>query len=417
MRAEVVAVGTELLLGQIVDTNSSWLGERLALAGIDSHFQTKVGDNLARIVLAIRSALARSDAVIVCGGLGPTQDDITREALAEVMNVPLVRDDAIAERIRAMFSWRGREMADNNLRQADVPEGATVIEQTRGTAPGLICPVGHKVVYAVPGVPYEMEEMTQRAIIPDLIARSGSTSVIMSRTLRTWGLAESTLAEVVEPRLKALDAMEGGPTIAFLASGIEGIKVRITAKAPDEAAARAVLEAEEAELRALLGTLVFGADEETMEDAVAALLDAHDLCLGLAESVTGGLVGSRLTNVAGSSGFFKGSIVAYDSEVKFSLLGVPDGPVVTEEAARAMADGARRVLHADVGLAVTGVAGPAEQDGQPVGTVIMGLALDDTVEAVRIQLPGDRDRVRQFAAISLLDFLRRRLLERNGQTP
>ena len=417
MRAEVVAVGTELLLGQIVDTNSSWLGERLALSGIDSHFQTKVGDNLTRIVLAIRSALARSEAVIVCGGLGPTQDDITREAIAEVMNVPLVRDEAIVERIRSMFASRGRDMADNNLRQADVPEGATVIEQTRGTAPGLICPVGHKVVYAVPGVPHEMEEMTERAIIPDLVARSGAESVILSRTLRTWGLAESTLAEVVEPRLKALDAMESGPTIAFLASGIEGIKVRITAKAPDEAAARAMLDAEEAELRALLGTLVFGADEETMEDAVAGLLDAHGLCLALAESVTGGLVGSRLTNVAGSSGFFKGSIVAYDSDVKHSLLGVPEGPVVTEEAARAMAQGARRVLRADVGLAVTGVAGPAEQDGQPVGTVIFGLALDDNVEAVRVQLPGDRDRVRQFAAISLLDFLRRRLLEREAQTP
>ena len=414
MRCEVVAVGTELLLGQIVDTNSSWLGERLALSGIDSHFQTKVGDNLGRIVLALRAALARSEAVIVCGGLGPTQDDITREAIAEVMNVPLERDEAIVERIRAMFSSRGREMADNNLRQADVPQGATVIEQTRGTAPGLICPVGHKVVYAVPGVPHEMQEMTERAIIPDLVARSGSESVILSRTLRTWGLAESTLAEVVEPRLKALDAMDNGPTIAFLASGIEGIKVRITAKAPDEAAARMMLDAEETELRAVLGTLVFGTDEETMEDAVAALLDAHGLCLGLAESVTGGLVGSRLTNVAGSSGFFKGSIVAYDSEVKYSLLGVPEGPVVTEEAARAMAEGARRVLKADVGLAVTGVAGPAEQDGQPVGTVIFGLAIDDDVEAVSVRLPGDRDRVRQFAAISLLDFLRRRLLERSA---
>ncbi|MEY2476339.1 MAG: nicotinamide-nucleotide amidase, partial [Actinomycetota bacterium] len=159
MRCEVVAVGTELLLGQVVDTNSSWMGERLAVAGIDSHFQTKVGDNLARIVLAIRTALARSDAVIVCGGLGPTQDDITREAIAEVMNVELVRDEVIVERIRSMFSSRGREMAENNARQADVPEGASVIEQVRGTAPGLICPVGHKVVYAVPGVPHEMREM------------------------------------------------------------------------------------------------------------------------------------------------------------------------------------------------------------------------------------------------------------------
>ena len=232
MRCEVVAIGTELLLGQIVDTNSSWIGEQLAVSGIDSHFQTKVGDNLDRMVAAIRIALSRSDAVIVCGGLGPTQDDITREAIAEVMNVGLERDEAVVERIGAMFDARGREMADNNLRQADVPVGAVVIAQTRGTAPGLICPVGHKVVYAVPGVPYEMQEMVTRAVLPDLAGAGRDTAAtIVSRVLRTWGLAESTLAEKVGPRLDALDAAGGNPTIAFLASGIEGIKVRITAKA------------------------------------------------------------------------------------------------------------------------------------------------------------------------------------------
>ena len=175
MRCEVVAVGTELLLGQVVDTNSSWIGEQLALAGIDSHFQTKVGDNQARMVLAIRSALARSDAVIVCGGLGPTQDDITREAIAEVMNVGLVRDPAVIEHIRAMFGSRGREMAASNERQADRPEGAEFIPNPMGTAPGLICPVGHKVVYAVPGVPYEMQAMVGSAVLPDLQRRSGDT--------------------------------------------------------------------------------------------------------------------------------------------------------------------------------------------------------------------------------------------------
>ncbi|MHB1786689.1 MAG: competence/damage-inducible protein A, partial [Acidimicrobiales bacterium] len=261
MRAEVIAVGTELLLGQIVDTNSAWIGEHLALAGIDSHFQTKVGDNLDRIVLAMRSALARSDAVIVCGGLGPTQDDITRVALARVMNVKLVRDPELVERIRAMFGSRGREMAANNLLQADVPVGARPITQVRGTAPGLICPVGHKVMYAVPGVPYEMTEMMERAILPDLRARAGSDHVIASRTLRTWGLAESTLAERVAPRLDALDAAGGNPTIAFLASGMEGIKVRVTAKAVDAVEAETLLVAEEAELRLLLGDLVFGVDD------------------------------------------------------------------------------------------------------------------------------------------------------------
>jgi nicotinamide-nucleotide amidase len=411
VRCEVVAVGTELLLGQVVDTNSSWMGERLAVAGIDSHFQTKVGDNLARIVLAIRTALARSDAVIVCGGLGPTQDDITREAIAEVMNVQLVRDEAIVERIRAMFSSRGREMAENNARQADVPEGASVIEQVRGTAPGLICPIGHKVVYAVPGVPHEMREMVERAIVPDLQVRAGTTATILSRTLRTWGLAESSLAEQLAPRLEALDQMENGPTIAFLASGIEGIKVRITVKSADAESAKALLSAEDSEVRALLGEIVFGADDETMEDAVGNLLRTRGLTVGIAESLTGGLVGSRLTNAVGASDWFRGSIVAYSSEVKFDLLDVPEGPVVSAAAAEKMAEGARKTLGADIGLAVTGVAGPAEQDGQPVGTVFFGLAMgDDPAEAAEVHLPGDRELIRQFAAISLMDFLRRRLL-------
>ena len=411
MRCDVVAIGTELLLGQIVDTNSEWIGEQLAIAGVDSHFQVKVGDNLRRIVLALRESLARSDAVIACGGLGPTQDDITREAIAEVLNVPLRRDPALVDRVRNMFQARGRQMSDNNLRQADVPEGATIIPQVRGTAPGLICPVGHKVIYAVPGVPHEMEEMVLRAVLPDLQARSGATATIRSRTLRTWGLAESALAEVVGPRLEALERA-GNPTIAFLASGIEGIKVRITAKAGDEAADRALLDAEESELRAVLGDVVFGVDDETMEAAVARLLIDAGLSLGLAESLTGGLVGARLTAVPGASDWFRGSIVAYDSAVKHRLLGVPDGPVVSEQAALAMATGSAKVLAADVGLGVTGVAGPTEQDGQPVGTVWMGLAMDGEADAVRVQLPGDRDRIRQFAAISLLDLLRRRLLGR-----
>jgi nicotinamide-nucleotide amidase len=412
LRCEVVAVGTELLLGQIVDTNSSWIGEQLALAGIDSHFQTKVGDNLARIVLAIREALARSDAVIVCGGLGPTQDDITREAIAAVMNVPLERDESIIESIRAMFGSRGREMSDNNLRQADKPVGAEFIPNDRGTAPGLIAPVGHKVIYAVPGVPHEMQHLVSTAVIPDLVERSGERAAIVSRVIRTWGLAESTLAEQLQPRIDALDAAGGNPTIAFLASGIEGIKVRITAKAPTPEDALELIEAEDAQVRALLGSIVFGVDDDTMEDAVGALLEERALSLGVAESMTGGLVASRLVNVAGSSDWFRGSIVSYASEVKYDLLGVPRGPVVSDQAASAMAEGAARLLKSDIGISVTGVAGPSEQDGQPVGTVIFGFHIDGHNDVVSIRLPGDRDRIRQFATITLLDQLRRRLLDR-----
>lgn len=415
MRVEIVAVGTELLLGQIPDTNSQWLGEHLAANGIASHFHQHVGDNHERIVLAFRTALARSDAVIVCGGLGPTQDDITRAALAEVMNVPLVRDEAIIETIRTMFNTRGREMPDNNLLQADVPSGASIIKQTRGTAPGLICPVGQKVVYAVPGVPYEMTDMFERAILPDLLARvraTGTTSVIMSRVLRTWGASESALAESVSERFDAL-AHDGKVTIAFLASGIEGIKVRLTAQGNDEAEAKAQLTEEEERVRLLIrerfGDIIFGTDDETMEDAVAQRLVSRGLTLAVAESVTGGLMASRLVNIVGASKWFRGGVVSYASQVKFDLLGVLEGPVVSGPAAETMASGVRTLLGSDVGLSVTGVAGPEEQDGQPAGTVFVGIALGDHVQHVALRLPGDRPRIRSYSAISALDALRRAL--------
>ncbi|HYA69508.1 MAG TPA: competence/damage-inducible protein A [Acidimicrobiales bacterium] len=413
MRVEVLAVGTELLLGQIADTNSAWIGEQLAATGVDSHFHQAVGDNHDRIVLALRSALARSDGVIVCGGLGPTHDDITRDAIAAVMCVPLERDPAIVERIAELFASRGRDMPESNARQADVPQGATTIPQTIGTAPGLICPVGNKVVYALPGVPHELTDMFGRAVLPDLRRRqaeAGEQGVIVSRVLRTWGMSESGLGELIAPRILALDQSATPVTLALLASGIEGIKVRITAKAADLEAAGDLLDAEEKEVRALVGDIVFGVDGDAMEHAVARLLVDRGLSLGVAESLTGGLVGSRLVNVVGAGTWFRGGVIAYASDVKFSVLGLPVGPVVTLDAARAMADGARRVLQADVALAVTGVAGPDDQDGRPPGTVIVGLAVPAAEsEAVELHLPGDRDRVRQYATISALDVLRRRL--------
>jgi len=415
MRCEVVAVGTELLLGQIVDTNSSWIGEQLALAGVDSLFQTKVGDNAQRIADTLRTALDRSDAVVVCGGLGPTQDDITRDVIATVMGVELEHHEEIEARIRMMFGSRGRTMSANNLRQALVPAGASTIAQMPGTAPGLLCPMpddspyAGKVIYAVPGVPSEMREMVAGTVVPDLRRRSGATSVIRSRTLRTWGQSESGLAEMLGDEIDRLDA-EPGATIAFLASGIEGIKVRITAKADTSDAADAMISAEEAIVRDIIGPVVFGVDEESMEHAVVALLAERGLTLAVAESVTGGLIGSRITNVPGASRVFRGGVVAYASEVKFDLLDVPEGPVVTEEAAMAMADGVRRRLKADVGLAVTGVAGPDPQDGMPPGTVFFGMAMGDMVEARPMRMPGDRERIRTFSTISLLDWLRKRLL-------
>ena len=429
MRCEVVAVGTELLLGQVVDTNSAWMGEQLALAGIDSHFQTKVGDNLERMIAALDQALERSDAVIVCGGLGPTPDDITRDAIAAVMGVEMRRDAAVVERIQAMFYRRDREMPANNLQQADVPVGARVMDVQPGTAPGLICPVtrsqggggvpggspggADKVIYAVPGVPWEMQRMVSECVLPDLQARAGQRHVIRSRTLRTWGHSESGLAEMLEDEMARLD-MTGEATIAFLASGMEGLKVRITAKAPDDDAAQRTLAGVEARVRALIGEAVFGADDDTMESVVLGLMRSRGLTLGLAESVTGGLISARLTDVPGASDVLRGAVVPYDRALKIGVLGAPDIAAVSKEMVLAMAAGACRVLGADVGLATSGAAGPDPHEGAPPGTVWIGLHLDGGGEAVRVRFNMDRTRVRQLSTISALNLLRTRLLSRSG---
>jgi nicotinamide-nucleotide amidase len=306
-------------------------------------------------------------------------------------------------------------MPENNLRQALVPEGATIIEQTRGTAPGLICPVGEKVMYLVPGVPYEMEEMLQRAILPDLRRRSGDEAVIASRVLRTWGESESGLNERLAGLIERLDEV-GNPTLAFLASGWEGLKVRLTAKAPTAEGAQALLAEWEAEVRAELGPLVFGVDGDTMESVVLQRLRELGWTLGVAESLTGGLVSARLVGIPGASDVLRGAIVSYATDVKHDLLEVPPGPVVSEEAAVAMAVGAQRVLGADVGLSLTGVAGPTEQDGMPVGTLFVGIAVPGSVpEVVNLRLPGARDIMRQLSVISALDALRRRLPDVPGR--
>ncbi len=431
MRVEVVAIGTELLLGQIVDTNSSWIGEQLALAGLDSHYQTKVGDNPARMREVLVQALDRSDAVICCGGLGPTQDDVTREVIAEVMGAELVADDAIADRIREMFRSRGRDMPENNLRQALVPVGARPIPQQPGTAPGLICPVDHggtaKVVYAVPGVPYEMKAMVNGTIIEDLIERSGERAVIRSRVLRTWGLAESGLAELLADRIDELDAAADAgravPTLAFLASGVEGIKVRITAKAPDEAAAEAMLAAEESVLRPILGDIVFAVDDDNMESVVVAELARRGLTLAVAETLTGGYVAGRLSAAPGAEAVFRGGAVVPPGPVDGSATGglgfLADGTgidpaagePVSEARSRALAEAVRLRFGADVGLATTGLAGAGSEGtaGLPPGTNCLAVVTPDGSWATTVRLPGDRERVRQFSAISVLDLLRRQL--------
>jgi nicotinamide-nucleotide amidase len=394
MRCEIVAIGTELLLGQIIDTNSSWIGEQLALAGIDMHFQVKVGDNFGRIEFCIRQALERSDAVICCGGLGPTQDDITRDVIAHVMGVPLVRDEAIVDRIRAMFENRGRVMTDNNRRQADIPEGASIIAEMPGTAPGLYCPVGDKIIYAVPGVPSEMREMMLGTIIPDLRRRSGQAAIIRSLTLRTWGESESGLAERLAGRIEALDPV-GNPTIAFLASGIEGLKVRLTAKADTEASVDRLLADEEVHVRAILGDIVFGINDQTMETVVVAALRARGMTVAVAESLTGGTMASRLSDADPAMEVFRGAAIGPGLE------GADDAARVLAAARRARAD-----FGTDIGIAA---ALPLVPDPERPGMVHLGLVLPDGEYETIVGLPGDRVRLRSYAVISLLDFLRRRL--------
>ena len=414
MRCDVLAVGTELLLGQIVDTNSSWIGEQLAAHGISSHLQVKVGDNIERIVAALRARLEEADAVIMCGGLGPTHDDLTREAIAQVMGVELEFHDSIADVIRELFASRGRTMAENNLQQAMVPKGASIIEQTRGTAPGLMCPVlmngKTKMVYAVPGVPHEMHDMMQRAILPDLVARSGVRAVIASKVLRTWGESESGLNERLDGIIDELENNPDGslPTLAFLASGWEGIKVRLTARAATSEQVQQVLAIWEERVRAVVGDIVFGVDTDTMESVVLQTLRSHGHTLAVAESVTGGLVTGRLTNIAGASDVLVGGVVSYASEVKYDLLNVPRGPVVSGEAAIAMARGVKAALHSSVGLALTGVAGPSEQEGQTVGTLWVGVCLADGTEySQHFRLASARDQMRQMSVITALNYLRR----------
>ncbi len=266
------------------------------------------------------------------------------------------------------------------------------------------------MIYAVPGVPYEMKEMVNGTIIADLTARSGQSAVIRSRVLRTWGTSESALAEQLADRIDQLDAA-GNPTLAFLASGVEGLKVRVTAKAPNEAEALTILDAEEAVLRPILGDIVFGLDDQNMEAVVISMLAERSLTVAVAESLTGGYVSGRLCAVPGASRVFQGGVVAYQPRIKFELLGLAEGPVVTEAAALAMAHGARRELKADIGLATTGVAGPDESEGKPVGTVCLAVAGSMGERAVTVKLPGDRERIRQFSTITLLDLLRRELIE------
>jgi nicotinamide-nucleotide amidase len=412
VRCEISGVGTELLLGQIVNTNAAWIGQRLADVGCDCLRHTAVGDNEGRIADTIREALGRADAVILTGGLGPTQDDVTREALAAVAGVPLVRQPELERWLRDRFARMGvRRMAEMNLRQADVPEGARTIDNPRGTAPGLIVELDGKPVYAVPGVPREMEGMLEQVVLPDLAARAGEGRAIVSRTLRTAGGGESRLAERLTPLWEAAGA--GQVTLAYLASPGE-VRVRLTAVGATREEALSEIAPVEAKIRQELGEIVYGTDDETLEAVVGRLLRERGRTLATAESLTGGLLGGRITGIAGSSDYYLGGVVAYATDAQAAQLGVDpplhetDGPV-SEPVAAAMAAGVRSTFGADHGLAVTGVAGPTEQSGRRVGTLCLGVADANGTVTSTLTAPGDRTQVRLWTCAVALDLLRRRL--------
>ena len=406
MIVEVLAVGTELLLGQIVNRNAADIGTRLADAGLNHYHQSVVGDNRARMVEAIRLACSRADALIITGGIGPTKDDVTREALADAAGVPLLFDDAFAERLRRYWEARGREMPDSNLRQAQYPDGAELIANPKGTAPGLQIEIDGTWIFALPGVPAEMIPMLENDVLPFLQRQAGGDdAAVVSRLLRTWGESESKIGELLDDLFEESQ----NPTVAFLASAGE-IKVRLTAKAESEAAARALIAPIERIVRERLGTRVFGADDDIIEAVLLRMLKERGWTLATAESATGGLIASRITSIPGASRVFRGGVVAYGTEVKRNQLGVPattidQHGVVSEPVAIAMAKGVAAALRADVAVSVTGSAGPDPQD-QPVGTVVVAVRTPDEVRAQTLRMPGDRERVRTYTTTAALHLTR-----------
>lgn len=404
MIVEVIAVGTELLLGQIVNSNLATIGSALAERGFDAHYQQTVGDNLARITTSIRIALERADAVIMTGGIGPTKDDITREAVCAATGREMVFNQEYADHLAEWFASRGRTMNESNLRQAYHPEGAELLPNPRGTAPGIVLDHEGRLIFCVPGVPAEMELMMADEVMPRMGEAAGRQEVIESRLIRTWGRPESQVGEI-------LDDLYGStnPSIAFLASAGE-IKIRITAKADTRQEARQLIEPVEHEVTSRLGDTVFAYDDETIERVLLQLLSDREYRIGAAESMTGGLVMARLTSIPGSSAVVRGGLVAYDPELKQRLLGISSTEhVVDPETAVEMAKGAQTLLKVDVAVAVTGSAGPDPME-KPAGTVFIAVATPEDARARELHYTADRERVRAYGATAALQLTRLALI-------
>lgn len=407
MKAEIISVGTELLLGQIVDTDAAYLSKLLPQFGIDLHYRVTVGDNEPRLADALELALSRSDVVFTIGGLGPTKDDLTKETVAKVLGDEMTLHEESAEKMRAFFRMRGIEMPESNLKQALMPLRGTVLANPLGTAPGAAFEADDKVVIVLPGPPREFIEMVDAQVIPYLRDRVGEgAAVIRSRVLRIAGLGESSVAEMVK------DLLEGSnPTVAPLASPGE-VHLRITAKAESAAQAEAMIDEMDRKLAAILGGNIFGRDGESLEKVVVSTLVERGLKLALAESCTGGLVSSRITDISGSSATFTAGFVTYSDQSKKELLGVDEQLLteygaVSEQVARAMAEGARRVSGADIAVSVTGIAGPTGGTAaKPVGLVYMALSAAGKTMAFEHRFSGSRIDIKQRTSQEALNMLR-----------
>ena len=407
-RAAILSTGDELTTGRIVDTNASWIADQLFALGLDVVAVLTVGDYPERLAWAWRQALALAEVVISTGGIGPTADDLTNEVVARVLGVPLAEDRESAERIRQLFAALGREMPENNLKQALLPQGAVVIPNPLGTAPGYRIQHRERHLVVLPGVPREMKTMMDETVLPWLRTLRGD-DVYLARVFQTFGLTESALDEMVAGLVEPAEAR-----VSFRASFPE-ISLRIVVHGePASAAAR--LEALAARIRERIGPYVYGEGPVTLEEVVGRLLRERELTLALAESVTGGLVGHRVTNVPGSSAYLRGAVVAYANRAKRELLGVRQETLdahgaVSEQTAAEMAAGARRVFGTDLGLATTGIAGPeAATAEKPAGTLWLALAAADGTITRRYQLWGTRDWMKLLASQIALDWLRRHAL-------
>ena len=413
--AEVVTIGTEILLGDLVDTNTAWLSLRLAALGVGVYRHTTVGDNKERIVAALRQAATRADLVVTTGGLGPTSDDLTNECLGAVTGRRMVEYPEAREHVDEMFRKFGRRPTPNNYKQALFPEGSQLIPNPLGTAMGALLEADATLFATLPGVPLEMKRMFAETLDPLIRARSDGS--IVSKTLWFAGIGESALAERVQDFLDATD-----PTVAPLA-GEGKVRLRITTRAATQGEAEKKIAPVEEEILSRLGDYYFGEDDETLESAVARLLKERGATLALAESCTGGLLAKRLTDLAGSSSYFKEGLVTYSNESKERWLGVPhemllEHGAVSEPVARKMAEGARRIAGTDYGISVTGIAGPeGGTKEKPVGLVFVGLSDAKATFAERLDLSAwarSREAIRERSANRAFDLLRLRLEERDN---